>query len=154
MRMCVLNKGAWPNACSCDCSFVPQQKKAHTSWRAWQCNVKIAISTNSKIPELWTSTRVFRYLCCARSKFDYVLIHEMRLTASVLDQYPLISEYALIRDMRLITVYWSNMPVVLIFRWCGKGTEPIALMWLQALPQAMSSLYTLTSVQLLHGYNQ
>lgn len=51
----------------------------------------------------------------------------------------------------ILKLYWSNIPLGLIFLWCGNGTEPIALMWLQGPPpKAMPSLCTLTSVQEEH----
>ena len=108
VRMCtrgvyVLNKGAWPNARLCDCSrnCMLQSSKRRLLFEC-ESNADIAISTNSKMLESWTNTR---YLCCARSKFVYVLIHEMHLTVSIrpTKQYALISEYALISDMHLIT---------------------------------------------------
>ena len=51
-------------------------------------------------------------MCYARSKFEYALICEMRLTASVrpTKYYALNSEYVLISDMRLITRKYGNNP--------------------------------------------
>ena len=77
--------------------------------------------------EPWTSTQVYRYLWCARSKFDYALIIMRNGPNSKHLGYVLISKYVLISDMHLITRKYG------ILRRCSQRSSFHAGHWSKTL---------------------